>query len=58
LRAIIGIEMSMVGISGKFKASQNRTDADAAGVVQGLTERGAPGDQDMAKLISARRPAQ
>lgn len=56
LKAIVGIEMTVVRIAGKFKVSQNRTDADAAGVVSGLTERGTPADLNMAAMIAERRP--
>ena len=36
LRAIVGIEIEISRIEGKAKVSQNRTDADRAGVVSGL----------------------
>ena len=46
LRAIVGFEIEILGIVGKFKASQNKSDADRAGIrdalesrrVEGLTE--------------------
>ena len=42
LKAIVGIEMTITGVEAKSKLSQNRSDADRAGVIAGLTdERGA-----------------
>lgn len=40
LRAIVGIELPLDGLSGKWKASQNRPDADRAGVISGLASEG------------------
>lgn len=42
LKAIVGIEMSVVSVQGKAKLSQNRSDADRAGVVDGLRREGGP----------------
>jgi transcriptional regulator len=39
LRAIVGIEIPVEALTGKWKASQNRSAADRAGVVQGLREQ-------------------
>jgi transcriptional regulator len=36
LRAIVGIEIELVSLMGKWKVSQNRSAADRAGVAQGL----------------------
>jgi transcriptional regulator len=36
LRAIVGIEMTVTSVEAKAKLSQNRSDADRAGVVAGL----------------------
>jgi len=44
LRAIIGFEIVVESMIGKFKASQNRDEADRAGVRRGLAEDGVPGD--------------
>jgi transcriptional regulator len=41
LRAIVGIEIPIASIKGKWKVSQNRSDADMAGVVAGLRSEGA-----------------
>lgn len=50
IRAIVGIEISIVRMEGKWKASQNRNPADRAGVVAGYREDGAA---TMASLVEA-----
>lgn len=40
LRAIVGVELLIGRIEAKFKLSQNRSDADVAGVVEGLAGEG------------------
>ena len=40
LRAIVGIEIAVDRLVGKWKISQNRSDADRQGVAQGLAEGG------------------
>jgi transcriptional regulator len=40
LRAIVGVELRITRIEAKAKLSQNRSAADRAGVIAGLTERG------------------
>lgn len=61
LKAIVGIEIPVAAISGKWKVSQNRSAADAAGVAAGLREMEAKlGGQDaaaMAALVAERAPA-
>ena len=47
-RAIVGIEISIEDIRGKWKMSQNRADADIAGVAEGY-ETG--GDSAMAEIV-------
>lgn len=51
MAAIVGIEISIETLSGKYKVSQNRSDADRAGVATGLHQ--ASGDQaaEMAQLV-------
>ncbi|MFM9915047.1 MAG: FMN-binding negative transcriptional regulator [Rhizobacter sp.] len=39
-RAIVGIEVELTALKGKWKMSQNRAAADRAGVVRGLTAAG------------------
>ena len=48
LRAIVGIEIQLTALTGKWKVSQNRPAADRAGVVAGLTAVGQP---QSAKLV-------
>jgi transcriptional regulator len=50
LRAIIGIEIPILAIEGKWKASQNRSAADRQGVVEGLQAEGI--SEAMAKLVA------
>jgi transcriptional regulator len=47
-RAIIGLEMAITDISGKWKVSQNRPVADRSGVAAGCE---ADGINDMAELV-------
>jgi transcriptional regulator len=49
LAAIVGIEMPIAQLEGKWKVSQNRPPADRAGVVEGLLREG--GDMAMAGLV-------
>ncbi|MDR3448082.1 MULTISPECIES: FMN-binding negative transcriptional regulator [unclassified Dyella] len=52
LRAIVGLEISIERIEGKFKLSQNHPDANRAGVHAGLGERAGRGDAELADLMS------
>ena len=52
LGAIVGIEIPISRIEGKWKVSQNRADADRAGVVDGLAQSADPQAQAMAALVS------
>jgi len=45
IRGIVGLEIPIARIEGKWKASQNRSDSDRAGVAEGL------GDDPMAGLV-------
>lgn len=54
LENIVGIEIPIRRIVGKWKASQNRTDGDRQGAVDGLRERNAPGDHAMADIMAER----
>ena len=53
LRGIVGIEIPVTRIEGKWKVSQNRPEADRAGVVAGLTAEGG-GAEAMAALVAER----
>ncbi len=53
IRGIVGIEIPIARIEGKWKVSQNRTAADQAGVVAGLREEGGSSESSAA-LVAAR----
>jgi transcriptional regulator len=50
-RAIVGVEIEIVDIRGKWKASQNRNAADRAGVVAGLEALGDEEALEMAAIV-------
>ncbi len=56
LKAIVGIEMPIVRLEGKWKVSQNRREADRAGVFAGYMESADPQVQAMADLVAGTRP--
>lgn len=56
LRAIVGVEITIERLEGKWKMSQNRSDADIDGVVRGLSASTAPRDRSVADLVAGRRP--
>jgi transcriptional regulator len=51
MKGIVGIEIPITRIEGKWKVSQNRPAADRAGVVTGFRARG---DETMAALVAER----
>jgi transcriptional regulator len=51
LTAIIGLEIVIERIEGKFKLSQNHPDANRAGVIQGLGERAGRRDAELVELM-------
>lgn len=51
LDQIVGIEIPIRALSGKWKTSQNRPEADREGVVFGLQERDQPEDKAMSTLV-------
>jgi transcriptional regulator len=53
LRGIVGVEIRVTGVEGKAKLSQNRSDADRVGVIDGLRKDGRPGDLAVADAIAA-----
>lgn len=53
--AVVGIELSIVSIQGKWKLSQNQPAANRDGVIAGLRTGGAAGGEDVAALMEARR---
>ena len=54
LKGIIGFELEITRIEGKWKASQNRPVADRAGVVQGLSQLPDERSQAMASLVASK----
>ena len=56
MKAIVGVELTITRLEGKWKMSQNRSGADIDGVVRGLAASEAPADQAVATLVAARRP--
>ena len=51
LGAIVGVEIPLSKLEGKWKVSQNRSDADKLGVVAGLIENGDAESAAMAALV-------
>jgi transcriptional regulator len=55
IRAIVGIEIEIVDIKGKWKASQNRKAEDRAGVIAGLEAEGDAEALEMARIVERGR---
>lgn len=55
-RAIVGVEVAITRVEGKWKMSQNRPAADINGVVRGLAASPRAGDREVAEIVAARRP--
>ena len=51
LKGIVGLEFAITRIEGKWKLSQNRSEADRRGVIAGLQSLDTPAGQDMEELI-------
>src|SRR6185436_13722196 len=54
LGAIIGLEIPITRMSGKWKMSQNRPAVDLAGIVEGLRDTGDPASQAVAEQVKQR----
>ena len=52
LHAIVGLEVAIDRIEGKFKLSQNHPARNRAGVIAGLRERDGDGDAELAALMT------
>jgi transcriptional regulator len=52
LRAIVGLEIAIDRIEGKFKLSQNHPARNRAGVIAGLRERDGDGDAELAAWMT------
>ena len=56
LHAIVGLEVTIDRVEGKFKLSQNHPARNRAGVIAGLHERDGDGDMELAALMTAQEP--
>ncbi|MHA6523571.1 FMN-binding negative transcriptional regulator [Tessaracoccus sp. G1721] len=56
LQGIVGVELEITEVVGRFKLSRNRTDADRSGVVEGLRERGRERDLRVASSVESTEP--
>jgi transcriptional regulator len=54
LTMIVGFEISISNLSGKWKLGQNRTAADRQGLIQGLSNAGEADSKALADMLSAR----
>lgn len=54
LKGIVGIEIPISAIEGKWKASQNRPEADRKGVIAGLSAEGDDASRAMAAIVAER----
>ena len=52
LKAIVGVEVRIALLEGKWKMSQNRSEADVDGVIEGLRRAG---EHDVAEVVSGRK---
>ncbi|WP_134497254.1 FMN-binding negative transcriptional regulator [Microvirga pakistanensis] len=53
MKGIVGVEIEIARIEGKWKVSQNRPEADRRGVAAGLRESATDDDRQMAALVEA-----
>jgi transcriptional regulator len=58
LRAIVGVEFTIERVEAKAKLSQNRDDADFAGVVAGLRREGGAREHQVADAMADLRPTE
>ena len=54
--AIVGLELQVTRVEGKWKVSQNRNERDAGAVMEGLDGLGTPASAAMSELVRERRP--
>jgi transcriptional regulator len=52
IRGIVGIEIELTALTGKWKVSQNRPEADRLGVIEGLRGEPDPAAAAMAELVA------
>ena len=58
LRAIVGVEFTIERVEGKAKLSQNRSEEDHAGVVDGLRREGGAREHEVADRMQPRKSTQ
>jgi predicted FMN-binding regulatory protein PaiB/threonine/homoserine/homoserine lactone efflux protein len=56
LKGIIGLEIAVTRLEGKYKLSQNRPAADRSGVIAALEEQSGEDARDVARLMREREP--
>jgi transcriptional regulator len=56
MKAIVAVELTIARLEGKWKMSQNRSDADIDGVIRGLKSSAADRDRLVADVVAERRP--
>lgn len=56
LQGIVGMELEITDVVGRFKVSRNRTEVDRSGIVDGLRERGRDRDHQVADAVAAAPP--
>ncbi|HEX7979626.1 MAG TPA: FMN-binding negative transcriptional regulator [Gemmatimonadaceae bacterium] len=57
LGAIVGVEIEITRLEGKWKMSQNRSAEDVDGVIAGLEASGDAGEREVAGIVRERRPS-
>ena len=53
VKAIVGVELEVTRLEGKWKLSQNRSSADVDGVIDGLSASASAQDRDVGALVRA-----
>jgi transcriptional regulator len=56
LHGVVGLELRITEVVGRFKLSANRTELDRDGVATGLRTRGRPRDLAVAAAMDAATP--
>ena len=54
LKGIVGLELTITRLEGKWKVSQNRSERDRRGVIRGLDDLNSPESLEMKNLVSDR----
>lgn len=55
LAAIVGVQVSITRMEGKWKMSQNRAEADVRGVVEGLATAPSETEREVGTIVASRR---